>query len=48
VVFGAVTGADPRRLGKHERAAKELGLSPKLAGALQRIAAQELKQKPCG
>jgi len=48
VVFGAVTGADPRRLGKHERAARELGLSPKLAGALQRIAAQELKQKPCG
>lgn len=47
VVFGAVTGADPRRLGKHERAARELGLSPKLAAALQRIAAQELKQKPC-
>lgn len=48
VVFGAVTGADPRQLGKHERAARELGVSPKLAGALQRIAAQELKQKPCG
>lgn len=48
MVFGAVTGADPQRLGKHERAAKELGLTPRLAGALQRIAAQELKQKPCG
>ncbi|MEY4953065.1 MAG: hypothetical protein RL299_1489 [Pseudomonadota bacterium] len=48
VVFGAVTGTDPRRLGKHERAARELGLSPKLTGALQRIAAQELKQIPCG
>ena len=48
VEFGAVTGVDPRRLGKHERAASELGFSPKLTVALQRIAAEQLKVKPCG
>jgi hypothetical protein len=48
MVFGTVTGVDPRKLGKHERAARELGISPRLAVSLQRIAAEELKQLPCG
>lgn len=42
VVFGKVTGIDPRTLGERERAADDLGLSPALAAALQRIAAEQL------
>ena len=41
-VFGSVTGVDPRKLGKGERAAQDLGLDPRLAEALRRIAAEEL------
>ena len=48
MVFGSVTGADPRRLGKRERAAGALGLSLRLTAALQRIASAELRQRPCG
>ena len=42
VVFGHVTGVDPRTLGRGERAAEELGLSPELAVALQAIAREQL------
>jgi hypothetical protein len=38
VIFAKVTGVDPRTLGPGERAADELGLEPRLAQALQRIA----------
>lgn len=42
VVFGKVTGLDPRRLGENERAADELGLSGAQAKALQQIAWETL------
>jgi hypothetical protein len=42
VVFGKVTGIDPRTLGESERAAGELGLAPLVAAALQRAAAEQL------
>ncbi len=38
VVFGKITGVDPRTLGSAERAADDLGLSDAQAVALQRIA----------
>jgi hypothetical protein len=38
VVFGKVTGIDPRRLGENERAADDLGLSGAQARALQQVA----------
>lgn len=45
VVFGAITGVDPRSLGRGERAADELGLSPDLAVSLQAVAHAELAQR---
>ncbi|MEG3087834.1 DUF4886 domain-containing protein [Sphingomonas sp. PB4P5] len=42
VVFGRVTGIDPRILGRNESAADELGLSPAQAVALQTVASEEL------
>ena len=42
MVFGDVTGLDPRSLGKSERAASELGFSPEQATALQQVAFDEL------
>jgi len=42
VVFGRVTGVDPTTLGPGEQAADTLGLSREQAGALQRIARDEL------
>jgi hypothetical protein len=42
VVFGDLTGLDPRSLGGQERAASELGLSPEQAVALQTVAFEEL------
>ena len=42
VVFGSVTGKDPRVLGDKERAALELGLTPAAAHALQQIAFETL------
>jgi len=42
VIFGRVTGTDPRSLGEHERAAAELGFSGLTTVALQRIAAETL------
>jgi hypothetical protein len=42
MVFGELTGLDPRSLGRDERAAFELGLSPEQAVALQAVAYEEL------
>ena len=42
VVFGRVTGVDPRKLGSDERAAAELGMPSTLARRLQQIAQAEL------
>jgi hypothetical protein len=42
MVFGAVTGVDPRSLEGKERAADDLGLEPRIATALRAIAASEL------
>lgn len=47
VEFGAVTGIDPRRLGRKEQAARELGMAPAEAQALQRVAAAALKTGAC-
>jgi hypothetical protein len=42
VIFGSITGRDPRALGEHECSAFELGLSREQARALQQIAYDEL------
>jgi hypothetical protein len=42
VIFGNVTGRDPRMLGSHEQAAEALGITPALAMKLQQIAAESL------
>jgi hypothetical protein len=42
VVFGRITGVDPRTLGERERAADDLGIAPAVAAALQRVAAEQL------
>ena len=44
VVFGAITGRDPRSLGENECAAFELGLSRPQTKALQQIAFDELSR----
>ena len=41
-IFGSVTGRDPRSLGEHECAAADLGISPAQAGALEKIAFDQL------
>ncbi|MBB5729079.1 PEP-CTERM sorting domain-containing protein [Sphingomonas prati] len=41
-IFGSVTGRDPMSLGRGERAAADLGLSPDQAVALQRVAHDRL------
>ncbi|SEL12261.1 hypothetical protein SAMN05216382_1538 [Sphingomonas palmae] len=43
IVFGQLTGVDPRTLGRGERSADELGLSEDTAAALQGIASDELR-----
>lgn len=43
VIFGAVTGLDPRTFGEREVAAYELGLSPAQARGLQKAAYDQLK-----
>ncbi len=45
VIFGSVTGLDPRSLGDGEQAAVQLGISPDLALALQSIAFETLKDE---
>lgn len=42
MIFGDITGLDPRSLGKKERAAFELGFSASQVSALQQIAFEEL------
>lgn len=42
VIFGNVTGRDPRTLGSQEQAAAALGIEPSLASKLQQIAAETL------
>lgn len=42
LVFGRVTGIDPRQLGAKELAADDLGFAPTVTEALQRIAAEQL------
>ena len=42
VVFGRITGVDPRKLGPKERAADDLGIAPDTAVALQAIAQAQL------
>jgi hypothetical protein len=42
VIFGSVTGLDPRALGADEEAAAQLGISPPQASGLQRIAFETL------
>jgi hypothetical protein len=42
MVFGDITGLDPRSLGKGERTAYELGFSGDQAAALQKVAFEEL------
>ena len=48
VIFGSVTGHDPRSLGGKEQAAAQLGISPATALALQRIAFETIasERKP--
>jgi hypothetical protein len=46
VIFGDLTGLDPRSLGKAERAAADLGMSQTQAAALQAVAAEELAATP--
>ena len=46
MIFGAVTGKDPRSLGPAETAARELGVSPAQATAMQQIAYDELAAPP--
>jgi len=45
VIFGSVTGRDPRDLGGKEQAAAQLGIPPAEAQALQRIAFETLAQE---
>lgn len=45
VIFGSVTGRDPRTLGRHEPAAAQLGLAATQARALQSIAHQALERE---
>lgn len=45
MIFGRVTRIDPRRLGDKEEAARDLGLDPITATALQRVAARQLRQR---
>jgi hypothetical protein len=45
VVFGAITGRDPRSLGKNECAAFELGLSTSQTADLQQVAFDELARQ---
>jgi hypothetical protein len=41
-IFGSITGRDPRSLGVGECAAADLGIAPAQAGALQKIAFDQL------
>ncbi|RST30227.1 PEP-CTERM sorting domain-containing protein [Sphingomonas ginkgonis] len=47
VVFAGVTGARPTTLGPQERAARDHGLAPPLAAALQKVAEDMVVRKRC-
>jgi hypothetical protein len=47
-VFAAVTQSDPRRLGRNEKAARDLGIGPGEAGTLQNIASAMATTGRCG
>lgn len=47
-VFAAVTRSDPRRLGRNEKAARDLGIGPRQAGKLQDIAFDMATTGRCG
>ena len=47
IVFGDVTGKDPRVLGSHERAAEELGISPGDAARFQTLAWVMVSGRSC-
>ena len=42
VLFGEITGHDPRQLGRTEHAAAALGIDPAVAAELQRVAAEQV------
>jgi hypothetical protein len=46
VIFGSVTGRDPRALGRKELGAAQLGIAPAEALALQQIARETLAREP--
>ena len=46
-VFARATGDDPRRLGRGESAARELGVSPELAQQLQKVAYRVVSGRSC-
>lgn len=46
VIFGAVTGLDPRDLGAEEQCAFDLGFAKKQTAALQKVAFDLLQQQP--
>ena len=48
MIFGSVTGQDPRVLGERETVADDLGISPAQAKALQQIAYGELAARSAG
>jgi hypothetical protein len=43
VIFGSVTGLDPRQLGAEEQVAQALNIPPREAGALQAVASEQLR-----
>ena len=43
-IFGRITGRDPRSLGADEHVAKDIGIAPGIAAALQRVAAEQLAE----
>lgn len=45
VVLETITGYAPRRLGRHETAAAELGIAPEVARRLQRVAHEQVTQQ---
>lgn len=47
-IFAAVTGIDPRRLGRREAAARDLGIKPSVARSLQGVAFRMVMTGRCG
>lgn len=47
-IFTAITKSDPRKLGRDEKAASDLGIEPRVAGRLQEIAFAMAMSGQCG